>query len=126
MTSRKTGPSLVAQRATQGPASRPAPRSAGMSVARAITKTVPAGTASKAPRARKPRLEELAAAAAAPSQALPQGALRTPKTRGSYKTSSRTDQQRLAELKIKLGDPDYMEGAILRIATVLSARLTLR
>lgn len=46
--------------------------------------------------------------------------------RGAGRASSRTDQKRLAELKVKLGDPDYMEGAILRIATVLSARLTLR
>ncbi len=38
----------------------------------------------------------------------------------------RTDPKRLAELKAKLGDADYMNGAILRIATVLSARLTLR
>ena len=38
----------------------------------------------------------------------------------------RSDQKRLAELKVKLGDEDYMNGAILRIATVLSARLTLR
>ena len=36
------------------------------------------------------------------------------------------DQQRLAELKAKLVDDDYMNGAILRIATVLSARLTLK
>jgi len=38
----------------------------------------------------------------------------------------RSDQRRLAELKDKLGDEDYMNGAILTIATVLSARLTLR
>jgi hypothetical protein len=44
---------------------------------------------------------------------------------GSYGTSMKADQKRLAELKVKLGDPEYMEGAILRIATVLSARLTL-
>ncbi|MDA8427229.1 MAG: hypothetical protein M0Z80_13965 [Treponema sp.] len=31
---------------------------------------------------------------------------------------------RILELKAKLGDEDYMAGAILRIATVLSARLT--
>jgi hypothetical protein len=41
-------------------------------------------------------------------------------------SASRTDQNRLAELKVKIGDEDYMNGAILRIATVLSARLTLR
>jgi hypothetical protein len=42
------------------------------------------------------------------------------------KLSPRSDYKRLAELKEKLGDDDYMNGAILRIATVLSARLTLR
>ncbi|HUW41058.1 MAG TPA: hypothetical protein VMV90_08590 [Rectinemataceae bacterium] len=31
---------------------------------------------------------------------------------------------RILELKTKLGDEEYMAGAILRIATVLSARLT--
>jgi hypothetical protein len=73
-----------------------------MSVARAITKTAPAGNAS--------------------AQGSSVGKLR----RGSYRSASRTDQKRLAELKVKLGDPAYMDGAILRIATVLSARLTLR
>lgn len=34
------------------------------------------------------------------------------------------DAVRIAELKAKLGDEAYMAGAILRIATVLSARLT--
>jgi hypothetical protein len=115
MTSRKPG---------QNPAApRPAPRPAGMSVVRAITKTLPAGAApARVSRGRKPRREELPAGPAplAPSP------IRTPRTRGSYNTSSKNDQQRLAELKVKLGDPDYMEGAILRIATVLSARLTLR
>jgi hypothetical protein len=33
------------------------------------------------------------------------------------------EQARIAELKIKLRDEAYMAGAILRIATVLSARL---
>jgi hypothetical protein len=47
------------------------------------------------------------------------------RARGSAK-ALRADQKRLADLKVKLGDPDYMNGAILRIATVLSARLTLR
>jgi hypothetical protein len=36
----------------------------------------------------------------------------------------RSDASRIAELKAKLGDEAYMAGAILRIATVLSARLT--
>jgi hypothetical protein len=107
MTSRKTGRSPAASRAYEGaarsPSARIAPRPAGMSVARAVTKTA---------------AKTVATAAAKPAAA--------PRTRGSYKVSSRTDQQRLAELKVKLGDPDYMEGAILRIATVLSARLTLR
>lgn len=34
-----------------------------------------------------------------------------------------TENARIAELKIKLRDEAYMAGAILRIATVLSARL---
>jgi len=94
-----------------------------MSVARAITKTAPAGTASlRGSRAGKQRPLELAAA----SEQHAPIAVRATRTRGSYRSASRTDQQRLAELKVKLGDPDYMEGAILRIATVLSARLTLR
>jgi hypothetical protein len=42
------------------------------------------------------------------------------------RSSHGSDQTRLAELKAKLRDEDYMNGAILRIATVLSARLTLR
>jgi hypothetical protein len=46
--------------------------------------------------------------------------------RKPVKASKRSDQARLAELKVKLGDEDYMNGAILRIATVLSSRLTLR
>jgi hypothetical protein len=46
--------------------------------------------------------------------------------RSSNRASPRSDQKRLAELKLKLRDADYMNGAILRIATVLSARLTLR
>jgi hypothetical protein len=46
--------------------------------------------------------------------------------RASDRASPRSDQKRLADLKVKLSDPDYMNGAILRIATVLSSRLTLR
>jgi hypothetical protein len=34
-----------------------------------------------------------------------------------------TENVRIAELKVKLRDEAYMAGAILRIATVLSARL---
>jgi hypothetical protein len=46
---------------------------------------------------------------------------------GRRAASPRSDQAaRIAELKMKLRDDDYMNGAILRIATVLSARLTLR
>jgi hypothetical protein len=41
-------------------------------------------------------------------------------------SAKETDLRRIAELKSKLRDEDYMNGAILRIATVLSARLTLR
>jgi hypothetical protein len=51
---------------------------------------------------------------------------RKPRSRGGAYGTMRADQERLAELKTKLGDPEYMNGAILRIATVLSARLTLR
>jgi hypothetical protein len=54
-----------------------------------------------------------------------EGQARKPRARGSAR-ALRADQNRLAELKLKLGDPAYMDGAILRIATVLSARLTLR
>jgi len=35
-----------------------------------------------------------------------------------------TDKVRIAELKQKLRDEAYMAGAILRIATVMSARLS--
>jgi hypothetical protein len=94
-----------------------------MPVARAITKTAALRSAPiKAPRPKKPSLAE---GVEIPVQS-PLAAPRPVKPRGSYRTSSRNDQQRLADLKVKLGDPDYMEGAILRIATVLSARLTLR
>jgi hypothetical protein len=37
--------------------------------------------------------------------------------------AARGDASRIAELKAKLGDEEYMSGAILRIATVLSARI---
>jgi hypothetical protein len=130
MTSRKKGRNPAASRVAPQPgrskprsAARSAARSAGMSVARAITKTTAVGSApAKASRAKKPRLAESRETPGPSSLAAP----RSVKARGSYRTSSRNDQQRLADLKLKLGDPDYMEGAILRIATVLSARLTLR
>lgn len=76
-------------------------RAVSMSVARAIS------TGPAAPSA--------APAAASPST-----------RRAPARASPRTDQRRLADLKVKLSDADYMNGAILRIATVLSARLTLR
>jgi len=41
-------------------------------------------------------------------------------------TEAHRPPTRLADLKAKLADEDYINGAILRIATVLSARLTLR
>ncbi len=56
----------------------------------------------------------------------PESALSPVPSRASNRAIPRSDQNRLAELKAKLGDEDYMNGAILRIATVLSARLTLR
>lgn len=46
-------------------------------------------------------------------------AARVPGRQGGSK-----DPARIAELKDKLRDEAYMSGAILRIATVLSARLT--
>jgi len=42
------------------------------------------------------------------------------------RAAPRSDHRRLAELRDKLGDEVYVNGAIMRIATVLSARLTLR
>jgi hypothetical protein len=59
------------------------------------------------------------------SVAAPPAARRAP-PRASNRASPRSDQRRLADLKVKLGDADYMNDAILRIATVLSARLTLQ
>ncbi len=38
--------------------------------------------------------------------------------------ADRPQSPRIAEFKAKLGDEAYMAGAILRIATVLSARIT--
>ena len=51
---------------------------------------------------------------------------RGPSRRGSAEgtRAARSDSVRIAELKVKLRDETYMSGAILRIATVLSARLT--
>ena len=49
-----------------------------------------------------------------------------PHRRKPEPSARRGDPKRIAELKIKLRDQDYMNDAILRIATVLSARLTLR
>lgn len=66
-------------------------------------------------------LAEAASAAKGPARRPPQG-----QGRARDRAAPRSDQNRLAELKAKLGDEDYMNGAILRIATVLSARLTLR
>jgi hypothetical protein len=66
-----------------------------------------------------PALMAVAKAVAA-AKAPVAGAVRATKPR------KRTDEVRLAELKTKLRDEDYMNGAILRIATVLSSRLTLR
>lgn len=40
------------------------------------------------------------------------------------RVADRAPSPRIAELKAKLGDEAYMAGAILRIATVLSARIT--
>jgi hypothetical protein len=102
-----------------------------MAVARVVAKApAPRGElgaaakprAAAAPR-KTPRGRAVPIAIAAPSVVPAQAAIaRAAKGR----PASRSDQRRLAELKIKLGDPDYMDGAILRIATVLSAKLTLR
>jgi hypothetical protein len=89
-------------------------RPARMSVARAVAKG-PAPTGSP-PDGRTPLT------GAAHESSIP---VRKTRARGSA-TAIRADQKRLADLKVKLGDPEYMNGAILRIATVLSARLTLR
>jgi hypothetical protein len=71
----------------------------------------------------------------APAERAPKGgtarivAARTELAKGSPKrgaSAKQADLKRIAELKCKLRDEDYMNGAILRIATVLSARLTLR
>jgi len=51
------------------------------------------------------------------------GTTRAP-VRGIATRRRSNDAVRIAELKAKLGDEAYMAGAILRIATVLSARLT--
>jgi hypothetical protein len=80
---------------------------ASMAVARAVAKE----SAPPPPAAARSQ------AAARPAR----GARRPPGTK-----PPRSDPMRLAELKVKLSDEDYMSGAILRIATVLSARLTLR
>jgi|GEM_PF-2848956 len=125
MTSRNTGRNLAAKRTAERAAEgRASPRPAGLLPAkRAVAAAVPvAGVAARGARVRPPRRDE-------PAEALPslaQGTLRAARPRGAYRTSSRSDLQRIEELKVKLGDPDYMDGAILRIATVLSARLTLR
>jgi hypothetical protein len=103
---------------------------AKMAVARVVAKTsAPRGEmgAATKPRAaakprQAPRGRPVPISIAAPSVAAQTAAVRT----GKGRPASRSDQSRLAELKVKLGDPDYMEGAILRIATVLSASLTLR
>jgi hypothetical protein len=59
----------------------------------------------------------------APAPSASSRAIQAPPRRNSR---ARGDQSRLAELKLKLSDEDYMNGAILRIATVLSASLTLK
>ena len=84
-----------------------------------------AGAATRPARASVGLGGNLAASLAKPSAPDIPGAAPRTRARGSAK-ALRADQKRLADLKVKLGDPDYMNGAILRIATVLSARLTLR
>lgn len=108
----------------RGPARRARTRTAGMAMAKAIAKaSAPISSASSGvvlPASRKsaqvPSPVRSSAARSGPQRSAP----------GSKRPSARGDQSRLAELKVKLGDEDYMNGAILRIATVLSARLTLR
>ena len=98
-------------------------RPAGMAVARAVAKCLAPGSAKGGGAS--------AAMASVPGSA-PLVAPRTNRAsdgaaRGVRRAASpRSDQARIAELKVKLRDDDYMNGAILRIATVLSARLTLR
>ena len=62
-------------------------------------------------RAADSALAEAASAAKGPARRPPQG-----QGRARDRASLRSDQNRLAELKVKLGDEDYMNGAILRIA----------
>jgi hypothetical protein len=90
-----------------------------MAVARVVVKgAVPldVGRQAVSARATKPKARGALVQAAAPAKVV--------RRRGP--AAPRSDQTRIAELKQKLGDEDYMNGAILRIATVLSARLTLR
>lgn len=79
--------------------------------------------------ASKSKRAELGRAKRRPAgMAVARAVAKCPAPRGARRAaSSRPDQAaRIAELKLKLRDDDYMNGAILRIATVLSARLTLR
>jgi hypothetical protein len=90
----------------------------------------PAGTSAARPSAKAlvpaAASERLAVAAKGLAPAAPQASRTNRAPRGRGASSPRSDQERIAELKVKLRDDDYMNGAILRIATVLSARLTLR
>jgi hypothetical protein len=79
-----------------------------------------AATAARKASAAGMKLPSGEAASAAPAQAKGSAASRPPGT----KKAIAVDVRRIAELKAKLGDEAYMAGAILRIATVLSARLT--
>lgn len=85
----------------------------------AVQKSPAAPAAAQMPAARA------VTSAAAPALSLPTPAkgVRSPRR---ARQSRGSDQSRLADLKAKLKDDDYMNGAILRIATVLSARLTLQ
>jgi hypothetical protein len=109
MTSRTTQENAAQARVAPKPRTKDRP--AGMAVARAVAK------------------------ASAPSRSKPGGAQPTTQsrpvaaraTRGPRRSAmGRGNEERIAELKVKLRDDEYMNGAILRIATVLSARLTLR
>lgn len=94
-------------------------RPAGMAASRAVAKCSTPG----------PAKDKASGVVAAATPAAPRAAPRANRAPSVAARSVRraSDQAaRIAELKVKLRDDDYMDGAILRIATVLSARLTLR
>ncbi len=128
---------MTSRNSRQSPAKA---RPARMSIARAISRSPAPASRKSAPNGSspltgaKPRSAVASSAkgaapsntrGAAPAAPAVQGPVQKTRARGSA-SALRADQKRLADLKVKLSDPEYMNGAILRIATVLSAKLTLR